>query len=294
MKRNKQRIIVLLMFTIGLLVLLYPFVSNWFNSNRFVEEVKLYEKDVQSLDENKLQKEWEKANDYNNSLKGEPVKDPFIPGSGRALPTNYLEVLGSFDVMCAVEIPSIYVNLPVHHGTHPDTLKKGLGHIEGTSLPIGTQGGHSFITGHTGLPTAELFTNLTKLEKGNQFYIKVLNRELVYEVDQIKVITPEELSSLPPDSGGDYVTLVTCTPYGINSHRLLVRGTRVYNMNKALPINPKNSMLLFVLFVVFSLVALLSLILLIKNMRKRKKYEKSLQESEKERKTPVKEGAKHE
>lgn len=286
--KTRQQIAIILMFTMGLAVLLYPFVSNWFNNRKFITETNLYEEDASFMDENAMKEEWQKAIDYNNSLKGQPVKDPFVPGSGRALPENYLQVLNTSQAMCVVEIPAIDVKLPVHHGTDQEVLKNGLGHLEGTSLPIGSQGGHTFITGHTGLPTAELFTGLDKLEIGNQFFIKVLDKELVYQVDQIKVITPEEFSQLPPDSGGDYVTLVTCTPYGINSHRLLVRGTRVYNMSKSIRLTPKQSFFFLILFIVFCLAAIVTGFLLFKTVKKRKEYIKSLQEAMKKPQRRVK------
>ncbi|MFV0392898.1 MAG: class C sortase [Coprobacillaceae bacterium] len=271
MKNGKSRIVIIIMiFIIGLLILVYPFVSDWYNTKNFLEKVSVYEEEVNFLPKETLEKEWKLATDYNNSLKGEPVKDPFVEGSGTALPENYLNVLNINDTMAVLEIPSIDVKLPVYHGTDQEILKKGLGHIEGTFLPIGTEGGHAFITGHTGLPTAKLLTDLIELEEGNEFYIKVLDKELTYQVDEITTVTPDEFSQLPPDIDGDYVTLVTCTPYGVNSHRLLVRGTRVYHMSKVIQITEHNSYLWEILMGLSgSLIVITSCVLVINIKRKR-------------------------
>ncbi len=144
-----------------------------------------------------------------------------------ALPQNYLEVLRVFDTMGTIEIPKIAVNLPIYHGTDAQTLEKGVGHLRQTALPIGGAGSHAVLTGHTGLPNAKMFDGLSKLKIGDKFYVHVLGETLAYEVDAINVVKPEEVRLLNPISGEDHVTLLTCTPYGVNTHRLLVRGVRV-------------------------------------------------------------------
>ena len=150
-----------------------------------------------------------------------------MPGSGYALPDNYLEVLNTDGIMGRLTIPKIGVDLPIYHGSSEESLQKGVGHIESTSLPIGGEYRHAVLTGHRGLPNAELFTRLDELTVGDTFYIHVLDRTLAYQVDQITTVEPDEMETLRAVPGEDYVTLVTCTPYGVNTHRLLVRGTRV-------------------------------------------------------------------
>ena len=186
-----------------------------------------YEETVAAQDDALLAEEWAKAEEYNENLAGDPVHDPFVPGSGYALPDNYLDVLNIDGVMGRITIPKIGVDLPIYHGTDAETLEKGVGHIESTSLPIGGEYRHAVLTGHRGLPSAELFTRLDELEPGDQFYLHVLDATLAYQVDQILTVEPQELETLVAEPGQDYVTLVTCTPYGINTHRMLVRGTRV-------------------------------------------------------------------
>ena len=190
--------------------------------------IQSYESNLEDADSGLMDEEWEKARRYNENLAGDPVHDPFVPGSGYALPGNYLDVLNlSGDgVMGYIEIPRISVRLPIFHGSDDEVLQKGAGHIEQTFLPVGGEGSHAVITGHRGLPSAELFTRLDELEQGDLFYIHVLDEVLAYEVDQITVVLPTELENIRAVEGEDLVTLVTCTPYAVNTHRLLVRGRR--------------------------------------------------------------------
>lgn len=226
MRRWMQNILVALMFLIGLGVLLYPTVSGLINARLAVVEAETYEANVGNLSDDQLAAEWDRAREYNESLMGDPLHDPFVPGSGAALPSNYAECLNVDGVMGYVEIPRINVKLPIRHGTSEKVLAEGAGHIESTALPTGGSGLHPVVTSHRGLPEARLFTDLDKLEEGDLFCLRVLDRELWYEVDQVSVIAPEELERLSAVEGHDYVTLLTCTPYGVNSHRLLVRGER--------------------------------------------------------------------
>ena len=184
---------------------------------------------MENQDKQATEAAWAEAEKYNENLAGDPVHDPFIMGSGYVLPDNYQEVLNlnGDGVMGYVEIPSIDVYLPIYHGTSEETLEKGAGHLDVTALPIGGLNRHSVISAHRGLPSAQLFTRLDEMEEGDVFYLHILDRILAYEVDQITVIEPEELSSLAPEADKDLVTLLTCTPYAVNTHRLLVRGTRV-------------------------------------------------------------------
>lgn len=157
------------------------------------------------------------------------MHDPFIVGSGYVLPDNYGEVLniGGDGVMGYVEIPKADIYLPIYHGTDEETLQNGAGHLEVTALPIGGKNRHPVISAHRGLPSAELFTRLDEMETGDLFFLHILDRTLAYQVDRISVILPEELSLLTPEEDKDLVTLLTCTPYAVNTHRLLVRGSRI-------------------------------------------------------------------
>lgn len=189
-----------------------------------------YDKKAAEMSQKEINDALEKAREYNRELLGNVVlTDPFDPDAVKKQNEDYdnlLNIAGD-GVMGSVEIPSIDVYLPIYHGTDSESLEKGAGHLENSSLPVGGKGTHSIISAHTGLPSAKMFDNLTEVKEGDVFYIHVLNRTLAYEVDQIKVVLPENVSDLLIDKNKDYVTLVTCTPYGINSHRLLVRGTRI-------------------------------------------------------------------
>lgn len=230
MKSEKILLIIAVIFIIvGTGIFLYPSISNYFAEKNHVEAIRNYDKMVVNIGEDSIKKEREKAQIYNENLSGDPVHDPFVLGSGYALPENYKEVLNfSGDgVMGYIQIPKISVDLPIYHGTSEEVLEKGVGHIQNTSVPIGGNSTHSVLTGHTGLPNAELFTRLDELVVGDVFYIHVLNDVLAYKVYEIKVVLPDNIDELRITSGEDLVTLVTCTPYGVNSHRLLVKAERV-------------------------------------------------------------------
>ncbi|MDO5433015.1 class C sortase [Eubacterium sp.] len=233
-KKEKERrtggrvtpLLAAVLFLVGAAVLLYPAVSNYLAEKNQAVVVQNYEQAVQENNKEALEEEWRKAEVYNESLAGDPVKDPFVPGSGYALPQNYQDVLNIEGVMGYVEIPKIDVKLPIYHGTTEEVLEKGVGHIESTALPIGGAYRHTVLTGHRGLPSAELFTRLDELKKGDIFLIHVLDQTHAYKVDQIKTVLPSQLEDIQAVEGRDLVTLLTCTPYGINTHRLLVRGER--------------------------------------------------------------------
>lgn len=227
MKKGIIYIIIILLLLAGAALFLYPAVSSYLAEKHQINAVSDYDASVEELQKERLAEEWQKAEEYNQSLAGEPVRDPFLEGSGMALPQNYLEILRVYDAMATLEIPKISATLPIYHGTDRETLEKGVGHLRQTALPIGGEGTHSVLTGHTGLPNAKIFDNLTKLKVGDKFYIRVLGEILAYEIDAIHVIKPEELELLNPIDGEDHITLITCTPYGINTHRLLVRGIRI-------------------------------------------------------------------
>lgn len=214
----------------GFLLIGYPFISNYLMSRNQDSEIEAYELNMRNASEELLQEAWENAEAYNESLLGNVVlTDPFDPGAQPEKNETYENLLNinGDSMMATLEIPKIDVSLPVYHGTDENTLSKGVGHLQKTSLPIGGKGTHAVLTGHTGLPTARLFTDLNQLEEEDVFYLHTLNQILAYQVDQIKVVEPSETEDLRVDNDEDYVTLITCTPYGVNSHRLLVRGIRI-------------------------------------------------------------------
>ena len=219
----------LLIFAVGAGIFLYPAISNFLAERGQQDTIRTYHAKVQTMNQEEIDAAWEEAQIYNENLAGDPVHDPFVMGSGYVLPDNYEDVLNieGDGVMGEIEIPKIDVDLPIYHGTSEEVLEKGAGHLEMTALPIGGKNRHPVISAHRGLPSAELFTRLDEMEIGDEFYIHVLDETLAYEVDQIEVIEPEELSLLQPEEDKDLVTLLTCTPYAVNTHRLLVRGTRV-------------------------------------------------------------------
>ena len=219
----------LLVFAAGAGIFLYPAVSNFLAERAQTNVIRSYQAAVDESNRQKLEEEWQKAEEYNENLAGDPVHDPFVMGSGYVLPDNYEEVLNlnGDGVMGYLEIPRIDVELPIYHGTSEEVLEKGAGHLEATALPIGGKNRHPVISAHRGLPSAELLTRLDEMEIGDWFYLSVLDETLAYEVDKITVIEPEELEFLTPEENRDLLTLLTCTPYGVNTHRLLVRGTRV-------------------------------------------------------------------
>lgn len=225
MKKNKN-IILLLIFIIGFAVFAYPTVSNWLAEYNQIKVVQSYNKYVTSISPAQMEEEWRRAEEYNELLQAGPITDPFSNVDKVEPFTEYDTVLNVDGVMGYIEIPSIDVKLPIYHGVTEEVLQKGVGHIKSTALPIGGEGTHAVLSAHSGLPEVKLFTELEKVKENDYFYLYVLDKEMAYKVDQITVVDPDDISNLTPEDGKDYVTLVTCTPIGINSHRLLVRGER--------------------------------------------------------------------
>lgn len=232
-KQNKRKpwffLVSLLIFAAGAGIFLYPAVSNLLAERQQKNVITTYEAGISSEDQAALDRAWEEARIYNENLAGDPVHDPFVAGSGYVIPDNYMEILNleGDGVMGHIEIPKIRVDLPIYHGSSEKVLEKGVGHLDMTSLPIGGNGTHAVLSAHRGLPSAELLTRLDEMELGDVFYIHVLGDTLAYEVDEIQVILPEELTSIVLEEDRDLVTLMTCTPYAVNTHRLLVRGSRI-------------------------------------------------------------------
>lgn len=232
MKKSVRVIITVFVVAIGICLAVYPFVSNYFYELRQNEVITDYVTDVENQGDRAVETEKEKVIEYNKSLLNANVvlTDPFDPEAiknAQAEPYNSLLNLNGDGVMGYLYIPSIDVRLSIYHGTSAEVLESGVGHLEYTSLPMGGEGTHTVLSAHTGLPGKKLFTDLELLEEGDIFYIYVLDEVLAYQVDQITVTVPDDVSELGIYNDKDYVTLITCTPYGVNSHRLLVRGERI-------------------------------------------------------------------
>ena len=224
MRKNLSTIILILIFLVGLSVMLYPSVSDAVNRKHQSRAVASYAEEVEQLSDADYQTYFDAADAYNRQLNTTPnafYKPDLVSGYAQTLDISGTGIMGY------ITIPKISVELPIYHGTDEGVLQVAAGHLEGSSLPVGGAGIHAVISAHRGLPSAKLFTNLDELEVGDRFTITVLNRVLTYEVDQISIVLPTEIDQLLPTEGMDYVTLMTCTPYGINTHRLLVRGKRV-------------------------------------------------------------------
>ena len=224
MRKNLSTIILILIFLVGLSVMLYPSVSDAVNRKHQSRAVADYAEKVEQLSDADYQTYFDAADAYNRQLDTTPnafYKPDLVSGYAQTLDISGTGIMGY------ITIPKISVELPIYHGTDEGVLQVAAGHLEGSSLPVGGAGTHAVISAHRGLPSAKLFTNLDELEVGDRFTLTVLNRVLTYEVDQISIVLPTEIDQLLPTEGMDYVTLMTCTPYGINTHRLLVRGKRV-------------------------------------------------------------------
>lgn len=220
-----------LLFLIGLSILLYPTFSNLWNTWRNDQLISEYSESIQEIPEADYSQMWEDAREYNRQHTVNTIVDVFDEENEKEYEMSHpydvlLDPSGN-GIMGYIHIPKINVQLAIYHGVGEHALENGVGHIEGTSLPIGGESTHAVLSAHRGLPQAKLFTDLDQMEIGDTFFITVLDEKIAYQVDQIKTVLPEEIDDLAIVEGEDYCTLVTCTPYGVNSHRMLVRGTRV-------------------------------------------------------------------
>ena len=225
-KERLTTLLLILVFLAGLSLLLYPAVSNWWNERLQAQVIVKYDNSLTELEQERYSEILSQARDFNARLAaGEQTGDPEL----------YEEMLDPFStgVMGYIEIPSIGCKLPVAHGTSDAVLRDSVGHLEWTSLPVGGESTHCVLSGHRGLPSAKLLTDLDRLVEGDVFMLRVLDEVLTYEVDQVLIVEPHETDALHIVEGEDYCTLVTCTPYGINTHRLLVRGHRIENIEEA-------------------------------------------------------------
>ena len=272
MKKDKTSLILFLVFLIGLSVMLYPSFSNYWNSKRQTQAVAAYDAAVNRMSDKDYEKYFAEAEAYNQELAG--LSDPLenyekLPGFANILNITASGVLGY------VTIDKIDTQLPIYYGTSEGTLQIGVGLLNGTSFPVGGKGSHAVLSAHRGLPSAELFSRLDEMEEGDTFQITVLNRVLTYEVDQIHIVVPENVKDLAIDPDQDYCTLMTCTPYGINTHRLLVRGVRIEGLGKSVPadayqVEPKEVALVITLVFLVLLMLVNFILWKVRSIRKRK------------------------
>ncbi|PKJ52585.1 class C sortase [Bacillus sp. SN10] len=225
MKRN---IIFGCIFVLGLGIFLYPTISNWLATRTHYSQISSYDTKVKALQKEELGRREKEAKEYNKSVQNstQTFADPFAEKE-KTGGKSYADALNLGEVIGYVEIPKIKVKLPIYQGTSEEVLSRGIGHLDKSSLPVGGKGTHTVLTGHRGLPSAVLFTDLDKIKEADVFYIHSLDKILAYQVDQIKVVLPSETEDLLIVNDQDYATLLTCTPYGVNTHRLLVRGHRI-------------------------------------------------------------------
>ena len=230
-RSNFTTFLLVVILFVGLSLLLYPTFSDYWNSFHQTKAITTYAQQVADLDEDKYDEIWSAAWDYNRSLLARSTGFAL----NEAQKEEYAQLLdvSGLGVMGYIEIPEISVSLPIYHGTEESVLQIAIGHLDWSSLPVGGESSHCVLSGHRGLPSAKLFTNLDKLREGDVFLLRILDEVLTYEVDQILIVEPQETAALQIVEGEDLCTLVTCTPYGINTHRLLVRGHRIENAVEA-------------------------------------------------------------
>ena len=272
MRKHLSTIVLVFLLLIGLSLLLYPTVSDYWNSFHQTRAITTYAENVAALDSASYDAIWEAARQYNRNLcsRSNGLR---LSEEQKAEYERLLDVSG-VGVMGYIEIPEIDVSLPIYHGTEDSVLQVAVGHLEWTSLPVGGESTHCVLSGHRGLPSAKLFTNLDKLREGDTFLLRVLDEILTYEVDQILIVEPQDTAALEIVEGQDYCTLVTCTPYGINTHRLLVRGHRIDNIEEVKTVRVTADAIQIEPMLVASVVAipmLLILLILLLLPRRRKK-----------------------
>lgn len=284
MKRKVSSLLFALMFLAGLAILVYPTVSNQWNTYRQSKLITKYERVVEEMEPEDFSGEWEIARNFNDSFtENDLYGDVFGAEDNDVEDTEYWNVLNiaGDGVMGYVSIPKINIKLAIYHGTKEDVLQTGVGHLNGTKLPIGGETTHSVLSAHRGLPSARLFTDIDQLKKGDMFYIHVLDEVLAYQVDQISDMVDKDdrdllESLLQVEEGKDQVTLFTCTPYGVNSHRLLVRGTRVpYEGEEHVEMTVPETMVqavqnYYMIYLILGLSITLLVIIIMKSVFKRK------------------------
>ena len=288
-KDTLWRLVRLLVILLGIGILVYPSLSEYLSELNSSRATASYDDSVLQMEQERLDQLLAQAQEYNRQLAGVSMGEaPLSDDDGNPItPESYWDLLNvdSTGIMGYIEIPKLNTTIPIYHGTDEAVLQVGVGHLQNTSLPVGGESTHAALSGHRGLPTRSLFTDLDKMEIGDRFYIKILNETLCYTVDQILTVLPSEMEALAIEPGQDYVTLITCTPYGINSHRLLVRGVRTpytpeqyeeemqakIPLWERIPMQYRHMLIGAAVLVVILLVR--ALVLVIMNIRKRSKQQ---------------------
>ncbi|MGU7877279.1 class C sortase [Streptococcus suis] len=277
-KKKKSNLPFYLVFLIGLGILLYPHISNFYYRYEADQLTTSFDQEKQNLTTKEVQERMDLARAFNESLNNVVSEDPYTKSRHEAGRAEYARMLELHEKMGYVEIPKIDVKIPIYAGTSETVLQKGVGHLEGTSLPVGGSDTHTVLTAHTGLPKARLFTDLTKVKIGDTFYIHNIAETLAYKVDQILVVEPTQFDELLIKPGQDYATLLTCTPYMVNTHRLLVRGHRIPYVAedhlKAAENAEKRILIRYLLYALGMLVIILLIILFTRRRKKKKQVEK--------------------
>lgn len=280
LRLNKPTVLFITFTIVGIFIMTYPVISSHLNTGKNITIIEEYNKAITKLASSNYLDLFENAKNYNQNLSNKKLTQAFSK-TEEEQNKEYLKLLNPKEngVMGYIKIPKIDVEIPIYHGTSNKVLQKGVGHFENSSLPVGGESTHSILSAHRGLPSSRLFTDLDQLEEGDMFYIYVLDKVLAYRVDQIKVVEPSNIENLKIVDNEDYITLVTCTPYAINTHRLLVRGTRVeYNEQvlKNIPIERKLSTPDIILIVGIILVAIIviSVIIIIRKVKEPKEEQR--------------------
>ena len=272
--KKLSTVLLIVTFVAGLSLVLYPVVSNYWNTLHASRAVATYVEKVQSMGESEREKMLQEAIEYNKKLTTDNQRLHISPSQKKEY-ENILNVDGN-GMIGYIEIPNVNITLPIYHGTDDAVLQIAVGHLDWTSFPVGGMSTHCVLSGHRGLPSAKLFTNLDQVKEGDTFVIRVLDEVLTYEVDQIRIVEPAAVDDLMIENGKDYCTLVTCTPYGVNSHRLLVRGHRVENESEAIRVTSEAIQIepLIVAPIIATPVLIIIFILLIASSNKKKKVKK--------------------
>ena len=294
-KSKKGKWIFRLIFLLGFMVMMYPLISRLYYRIESNEQVTSFSEGAKKLDTKEIDRRINLAKAFNESLSGKIASDPYSRKKQEEGRKEYARMLEVEEMIGTVDIPKINQKLPIYAGTSEDILQKGVGHLEGTSLPIGGNSTHTVLTAHSGLPEATLFTHLNQLEIGDKFYIENIEGIIAYQVDQIKVIEPSNFDDLLISPGHDYATLLTCTPIMINTHRLIVRGHRVPYVpavDEELIRESRNNWIFRILFFASLILILILIILIFKLRRDNKKYFKKIAEISKKGFTIVKPKAK--
>ena len=267
-KKVKEKLVIflfILMILVGLGIILYPIISNQINEKRYQNVINTYQYAVTKKTNGENEKLFAEARGYNSTLSYGQIVDVF-QNPNQTSSTEYLSILNvnNNGMMGYISIPKIDVKIPIYHGTSSEILQKGVGHLEGSSLPIGGESTHAILSAHRGLPSSRLFTDLDQLKEGDIFYIYILDEVLAYKVNQVLITEPSETEALEIVDGKDYVTLVTCTPYAVNTHRLLVRGERIeYNKQVEKQIVQDNSLSIADIILYISLIISVILIIIV-------------------------------